>query len=65
MYTKIAKPTSSVYTDAGFVTGKQPYDDSGIEYDESTVNYDGIDDSLYTKRTKPTSSVYTKITKPS
>ena len=62
-YTSIAKPTSSVYTGTD-VEGKQIYDQADIEYDQSSVSYDTVNDASYTKLSKPTGSVYTAIAKP-
>lgn len=61
-YTNVAKPTSSIYTGV-YMTGKQIYDQSDIEYDQSTVAYDSVIDG-YTNVGKPTGSVYTAIAKP-
>ena len=61
-YTDIAKPTSSVYTGL-FVEGKQIYDQTDIEYDQSSVAYDTVSNN-YTNINKPTGSVYSAIAKP-
>ena len=61
-YTNIAKPTSSVYTGL-FVEGKQIYDQTDIEYDQSTVDYDTVSDN-YTNLAKPVSSLYSNVLKP-
>jgi len=62
-YVNIAKPTSSVYTGT-YVEGKQIYDQADIEYDQSSVSYDTVNDANYTTISKPTGSVYTAIVKP-
>lgn len=62
-YTRIAKPTSSVYTIISD-PGKEKYDDPLYIYDDSRLSYDGGDGSTYTNIPKPVSSVYTKIVKP-
>ena len=50
-YTKISKPTSSVYTGL-FVEGKQVYDQVDVSYDDSVVAYDTVIDN-YTDVAKP------------
>ena len=62
-YTNVNKPTSSVYTGT-YVEGKQIYDQADIEYDQSNVSFDTINDANYTNIAKPVSSIYTKIVKP-
>jgi len=62
-YINVNKPTSSIYTGT-YVEGKQIYDQVDIEYDQSSVAYDSVNDAAYTDVSKPTSSVYTKIVKP-
>ena len=63
MYTKVAKPTGTGYTNLN-IDDKTQYDDSAITYDESTIFYDGIDESAWTDIAKPSGSAYTKISKP-
>lgn len=62
-YTNIAKPTGTSYSNQN-TAGKQQYDQPDITYDESTVFYDGLNESLYTNVTKPSSTSYTNIAKP-
>ena len=62
-YTNITKPTGTSYTPSNPV-GKEQYDQISIEYDDSTVFYDGTNESLYTNLTKPSGTVYTNIAKP-
>ena len=63
MYTKVDKPTTPTYTNVNAV-GKEQYDQIDIEYDESTIFYDGVNENAYTKLAKPTSTTYTKVAKP-
>jgi len=63
MYTKVAKPTGSGYTNAN-IEDKTQYDDAEITFDQSNIFYDGINESAYTKTAKPTGSVYTLVAKP-
>ena len=62
-YTKVAKPTSSVYTLATF-EGNYIWDDPNVFYDDPNVYWDGNNTTAYTEVSKPTSSLYTKIAKP-
>ena len=63
MYTKVPKPTSSVYTRITF-GGKYIWDDPNVSWDDPGVYWDGADVGAYTNVSKPTGSVYTKIAKP-
>lgn len=63
-YTNISKPTSSVYTRLN-IGDKTEYDQPDIEYDDSNIFYDGVNQNAYTDISKPTGSVYTMISKPS
>ena len=51
-YTNIAKPSNTNYTNQN-VIGKEQYDETAIEYDSSTVFYDGTNQSLWTNIAKP------------
>jgi len=52
-YTKIAKPTGTSYTQVND-QGRERYDESSIEYNESTTFYNSINTSQYTNIAKPT-----------
>lgn len=51
-YTDISKPTSSLYTRLN-PQGKEQYDQSSIEYDESGTYYDTVNTTAYTNVSKP------------
>jgi hypothetical protein len=63
-YTNISKPSQNTYTPVNTV-GKEQYDQSTITYDETSVFYDGLNESLYTNVSKPSQTSYTNIAKPS
>ena len=60
-YTKITKASGTTYTPAN-PAGKEQYDQTSIQYDDSTVNYDGIS-VTYTKVSKVSGTSYTKVAK--
>ena len=62
-YTDISKPVGTDYTNQNTV-GKEQYDQSSIEYDDTGVFYDGMNESLYTNVSKPSATTYTDIAKP-
>ena len=62
-YTDISKPSGTSYTPFN-TQGKEQYDQSSIEYDDTDVFYDGINESLYTDVSKPSATTYTDINKP-
>jgi hypothetical protein len=62
-YTNIAKPSGTSYTNINTI-GKQQYDQASIEYDDTSVFYDGVNESMYTNITKPSGTSYTNIAKP-
>ena len=62
-YIDINKPSGTDYTNQNTV-GKEQYDQSSIEYDDTGVFYDGMDESLYTNVSKPSATTYTDIAKP-
>ena len=62
-YQNIAKPVGTDYTNQNTV-GKEQYDQSSIEYDDTGVFYDGMNESLYTNVSKPSATTYTDIAKP-
>lgn len=51
-YTNISKPTGANYLNANPV-GKQLYDDTNAEYDDSVTLYDGSELNAYTNINKP------------
>lgn len=51
-WTKINKPTSSVWTAVTF-EGKYSWDDPNVTYDDPNVYWDGANISAYTKLAKP------------
>ena len=63
-YTKISKPTGTSYTLVNPI-GRETYDDPTVSYDDASVFYDGVNQSLYTKVSKPSATTYTNIAKPS
>ena len=63
-YTNITKPSGTSYTNQNSI-GKEQYDQSTIEYDDSGVFYDGTNEALYTSVAKPSGTTYTNISKPS
>lgn len=63
-YTNIPKPSGTTYTNQNTI-GKQQYDQTSISYDDSSIFYDGINQSLYTNINKPSGTTYTNIAKPS
>lgn len=64
LYTNIPKPVTPTYSNTN-VVGKEQYDQDSILYDDTTVFYDGVNQSLYTNVTKPTLPSYTNVNKPS
>ncbi len=62
-YTNINKPIGTAYTNQNSI-GKEQYDQAAIFYDDSTIFYDGINESQYTTVTKPTGTVYVNVAKP-
>ena len=62
-WTKIAKPTTSGYTNIN-PQGKEQFDQVDVTYDSATVYYDGVNHSAWTKITKPSSETWTSINKP-
>lgn len=60
-YTKVSKASGTTYTPVNPL-GKEQYDQASIEYDDSTVNYDGTP-ATYTKVSKASGTSYTKIAK--
>ena len=63
VYTNITKPSGTSYTPLNSV-GKEQYDQASLTYDESTIFYDGVNESQYTNVTKPSGTVYTNLAKP-
>lgn len=63
VYTNITKPSGTSYTNSNSI-GKEQYDQSTIQYDDSGVFYDGVNQGLYTNVTKPSGTVYTNVAKP-
>lgn len=63
VWTKIAKPTSSVWT-AVNTQGKEQYDQANLTYDSADTFYDGVNTVLWTTVAKPTTSAWTNISKP-
>lgn len=62
-YTNITKPSGTSYTNQN-TQGKEQYDQTDIMYDDSSIFYDGINNSLYTGITKPSGTTYQNIAKP-
>jgi len=62
MYTNVAKPTGTPYTNVN--TAKPTYDESTFTYDDSTLYYDGFNPAVYTNVAKPTGTPYTNVNKP-
>lgn len=63
-WTKIAKPTSSVWTNLNPM-GKEQYDQGSIVYDDASTYYDGTVPMQWTNVSKPSSQVWTNVPKPS
>lgn len=51
-WTPVAKPTGTNYTNVN-PAGKTQYDQSDIEYDDSSMFYDGVNPTQWTDVTKP------------
>ena len=62
-YTNITKPSGTSYTQEN-AQGKEQYDQASIEYDDTDIFYDGINENLYTNISKPSATTYTSIAKP-
>lgn len=62
-YTNVSKPTGPTYVNDNS-QGREQYDQSTLKYDEVSVFYDGVNESLYTDVSKPTLPSYTNVTKP-
>lgn len=54
-WTLSIKPTTSGWTNVN-LTGRTQYDQSSITYDDSSMFYDGIDPSFWTRVAKPTNA---------
>lgn len=63
MWTNVAKPSGTAYTNVDF-SGKYTYDDISVLYDDPNVFYDGVNNSAWTNVAKPVSSVWTNVAKP-
>jgi hypothetical protein len=55
-WNKVTKPSSSSYTNVN-PTGREQYDQINLTYDESTVFYDGVNQSAWTNVAKPTGAI--------
>ena len=62
-YTNVNKPSQNSYIPYNTV-GKEQYDQSTIEYDDASIFYDGMNESLYSNVAKPSGTNYTLIAKP-
>lgn len=62
-YTDITKPSGTSYTNLNPV-GKEQYDQPSIAYDDSTIFYDGTNQSQWTDLNKPSGTSWTNIAKP-
>lgn len=51
-WTKVTKPTGPTYTLVN-PAGRTTYDQPDITYDDSTIYYDGVNESLWTSINKP------------
>lgn len=56
-WTNVNKPTGANYTRVQF-QGKQTYDQPDLEYNESSVYYDTVNEAAYTLVAKPTGFAY-------
>ena len=54
-WTTVTKPTTRSWTNTN-PSGRTQYDQSDITYDDSSIFYDGIDPSFWTKVAKPTNA---------
>lgn len=63
MWTLIAKPTGTTYTDTN-PQGKEQYDQSSIAYDDVNTFYDGVNQNQYTKVSKPATNTWISVAKP-
>lgn len=64
VWTNVAKPTSSVWTEVN-AAGKEGYDQVDISYDSSTTFYDGVNPSQWTDVNKPASPAsWVSVAKP-
>lgn len=62
IYTDVAKPTGPTYT--GVNSHLITYDEATISYDDPSMFYDGVNQSLYTEVSKPIGPSYTNVSKP-
>lgn len=62
-WTMVAKPSAQTWTNSN-PQGKEQYDQVSILYDDSSVFYDGINQSQWTDISKPSGPVWTKVPKP-
>ena len=62
-WTKIPKPTSSVWTSVN-TQGKEQYDQANLSYDDANTFYDGVNTSAWTAVAKPSTNNWVKIAKP-
>lgn len=63
MWTKIAKPVSSVWT-AVNPRGKEQYDQASLTYNDANTYYDGIVPLQWTGIAKPSTNAWVNVSKP-
>lgn len=52
-WSNVSKPSSTTYTNVNG-QGREQYDQSSITFDEATIFYDGVNESMWTDVLKPT-----------